>query len=311
MRPRAGGRALNVRRVAVIGTGVMGKPIAENLLRAGFDVAVHNRSARSLAALCDAGAIAPGSARAAGEFAEIAISMLPDLAAVHDVVLGTDGLLDGLAPGSIYVGMETLAPEASRAIARAAAQRGIAAIDAPASGGEPGAIAGTLAIMAGGDADAFERARPVLEAIGSNVTLVGPAGAGQTAKACNQLIVAATIEAVAEAFALARALDVDPARIREAIGGGFAASRVLEFHGKRMIDGDFTPGGRIAFIEKDRAIVLGAAQAAGLELPVAQAAFDRALTVIGRGGGDLDQSAVYTLFFHPASQPSIPSKGTP
>jgi 2-hydroxy-3-oxopropionate reductase len=287
---------MSVRRVGLIGTGIMGKPMAQNLLRAGYDVAVDNRSPQSIATLCAEGAIAPGSPRAVGEFAEIAISMLPDFAAVLDAVVADDGLLAGLAPGSLYIGMETLAPEESRAIAAAAAQRGIDALDAPVSGGEAGAIAASLAIMAGGSEAAFDRALPVLRALGSNVTYVGPAGAGQTAKACNQLIVAVTIEAVAEAFALARALGVDPARVREAIAGGFAASRVLEVHGKRMVDGNFAPGGKIKYIAKDRTISLGAAAAAGLDLPAATAAFDRAAAVIDRGNGDLDQSAVYTLF---------------
>jgi len=282
-------------RIGFVGTGIMGKPMASNLLRAGFPVAVYNRTASRVADLLVAGATAPGSPRAVAEVSDVVITMLPGWPEVEAVLHGHDGLLAGMRPGSTYVGMETLAPEQSQTIAKLMSERGIAALDAPVSGGEKGATEATLAIMVGGPQETFEAVLPILRAMGSNVTRIGDAGAGQIAKACNQLIVAVTIEAVAEAMALARAFGVDQRLIRQALMGGFATSRILELHGQRMIDGDYTPGGAMKAHMKDREIVAETCRSAGLELPAARLAFDRMKEMVDRGDGDLDHSALYLL----------------
>ena len=192
--------------------------------------------------------------------------------------------------------MSTIEPERSRAIASRLAERSIDALDAPVSGGPSGAAEATLSIMAGGTEAAFARALPVLQAMGRNVKRIGDAGAGQIAKTCNQIIVTITIEAVAEALAFARASGVDPAKVRDVMLGGYADSRILALHGQRMIDGDYTAGGFIKAHMKDRAIAQATARAVDLELPAADVVFERIRTIVERGDGDLDHSALYTLF---------------
>jgi 2-hydroxy-3-oxopropionate reductase len=201
----------------------------------------------------------------------------------------------GLASGGLVVDMSTIDPLAARRLASSFAEAGIASLDAPVSGGERGAIDATLSIMVGGPAEAFDRARPVLERLGKSIVHVGPAGAGQVAKACNQLVVAATIEAVAEALLLARKAGVDPTVVREALLGGFAGSRILEVHGRRMLEGDFTPGFRSVLHRKDARIVESTAREVGAPVPsfaVAARALER---LVEAGGGDLDHAALVTL----------------
>ena len=221
--------------------------------------------------------------------------MVPDTADLEAVLDGPAGVLAGAHDGLIVCAMGTHLPAAMPPLAERCAERGCTLLDAPVSGGEIGAADGTLSIMVGGDAAAVERARPVLEAMGRSVVRIGGSGAGQLAKACNQLIVGATIAAVAEALALARAAGVDPAIVRDALAGGFAASRVLEVHGRRMLERDFAPGGRAALHAKDAHIILDTAEALGLDLPVFPAvaeAFDR---LVAEGGGELDHAALITL----------------
>jgi len=222
--------------------------------------------------------------------------MLPGWPELEEVLHGAAGLLAGVRRGTLYLNMETIAPAEARAVAALMWERGAESLDAPVSGGETGAIEASLSIMAGGSEATFERALPLLRAMGRNVARIGESGAGQIAKACNQLIVAVTIEAVAEALALAKAFGVDPARVREALLGGFATSRILELHGRRMIENNYTPGGPMKSHLKDRDIVSQAAREARLDLPAAQVAFDRVKEVVDRGGGELDHSALYTLF---------------
>ncbi|MGA3038261.1 MAG: NAD(P)-binding domain-containing protein [Vulcanimicrobiaceae bacterium] len=282
--------------VGVIGTGLMGKPMARNLLRGGYSLVVQNRTASKFKELVDAGAIAATTPKELAAKCDVIITMLIDWQTTHDAIFGSDGVLAGIRAGSLFIDMGTTSPAHARELAEAFAKKGVQAIDAPVSGGEKGAIEGTLTIMAGGTETAFERAKPIFMAMGKTAVRIGDAGAGQIAKMCNQLIVASTVELVAEAFALARAHGVDPATVREAMLGGFAGSKILEGQGQRMLDRNFVPGGPIKTHMKDRENILDACARVGLELPAAQAAFDRVKQVVDRGDGDLDHTALYKLY---------------
>ena len=233
-------------RVGFIGLGIMGRPMALNLLHAGLPLSVHARRSESMAPLAEAGAAVYATPAELAACSSVVITMVSDTPAVEQVILGADGVMEGIEPGSVVVDMSTISPEATRVIARVAAERDVAMLDAPVSGGESGAIAGTLSIMVGGDSAAFERCLPLFEAMGGNIVHVGESGAGQVCKSCNQLVVGATIVGVAEAILLARTSGADPGRVREALLGGFARSRILEVHGQRMIDGDYAPDSRPA-----------------------------------------------------------------
>ena len=281
--------------VGFIGLGIMGRPMAGNVLAAGFPLVTWSRSAGSASGLEAGGATVARSAAEVARAAEVLIVMVPDTADLKAVLDEPEGILAGAHAGLVVCAMGTHHPAAMPPLAERCAQLGVAFLDAPVSGGEIGARDGSLSIMVGGDAGAFERARPVFEAMGRTVIHIGASGAGQLAKACNQLIVGSTIAAVAEALTLARAGGADPAVVRAALAGGFAASRVLDVHGQRMIERDFVPGGRAALHAKDAHIILDTAAALGLDLPffVAVAeAFDR---LVATGGGDLDHSALITL----------------
>jgi 2-hydroxy-3-oxopropionate reductase len=282
-------------RVGFIGLGVMGRPMAHNLLSAGVELIVHSRSPGPVDELAAAGAAPAGTAAALAAIADVVITMLPDTPDVGDVLLGDRGVLDGIRPGSLVVDMSTIRPSAARTFAERFGERDVAMLDAPVSGGERGAVAGTLTIMVGGPDEAFARALPVLRILGEHVTHVGGPGAGQVAKACNQLIVGATIEAVAEALVLAAKAGVDPAIVREALAGGFAGSTVLEVHARRMLAADFAPGFRAALHRKDARIVLETAEELGAPVPsfaVVARAFE---DLVEAGRGDRDQSALVTL----------------
>ncbi len=280
--------------IGFLGLGIMGKPMVRNLLRAGYAVVAYNRSPGAVAEVVASGALAASSPADVGARASIVITMLPSPAIVEEVLLGNEGVAERLAPGSITIDMSTIDPATARRIAETLAARGVAALDAPVSGGDKGAIEGTLAIMVGGDAAAFERALPVFHAMGKNVTHVGPSGAGQVAKACNQIIVGVTIQAVAEALALAKASGLDPAVVRQALLGGFAQSRILEVHGQRMVEGNFVPGARASIHRKDLEIIDGAAAEAHKSLPAAALLLELMRT-LERTDPDLDHSALYTL----------------
>ena len=282
--------------VGVIGTGLMGKPMARNLLRAGYSVVVQNRTASKYKELVDAGATAAATPKDLAALSDVVITMLIDWPTTHDAIFGADGVLAGIRTGSLFIDMGTTSPAHARELAEAFAKKGVDAIDAPVSGGEKGAIEGTLTVMAGGTEAAFERAKPVFMAMAKTAVRIGDAGAGQIAKMCNQLIVASTVELVAEAFALARAHGVDPATVREAMLGGFAGSKILEGQGQRMLDRNFVPGGPIKTHMKDRENILDACARVGLELPAATAAFDRVKAVVDRGDGELDHTALYKLY---------------
>jgi 2-hydroxy-3-oxopropionate reductase len=283
-------------RVGFIGLGIMGAPMARHLLAAGFPLTVHSRSPGPVDALVEAGAGRASSPAELARASDVIVTMLPDTPDVEHVMLGDDGVMAGAAAGSLVIDMSTIDPGPTRTIAGRLAARDVDMLDAPVSGGERGAIDGTLSIMVGGSEGAFVRAMPILEAMGKNIVHVGPNGAGQITKACNQLVVAATIEAVAEALVLAQRSGVDAAKVREALLGGFAGSKILDVHGQRMLDRAFEPGFRARLHRKDARIVLDAAQAAGSPIPafeVVAAQLDRLVDEADRG--DLDHSALFTL----------------
>lgn len=279
--------------VAFIGLGLMGRPMALNLHEAGATVIAYTRTRAKLDALAAHGLTPADSAADAASRADIVILMLPDTATVEDVLLGESGVLEGLKPSTIVMDMGTTEARATRDFAERVQGQGGDYVDAPVSGGTIGAEDGTLVVMAGGTDDAFARVRPVLNVLGKSAVHVGPVGAGQVAKAANQVIVGLTISAVGEALSLAKRAGADPARVREALMGGFAASRILEVHGQRMIDGDFTPGGKCVTQRKDLYQALRLAEeSGGLRLPTTELVMELYDRVIDAGYGDEDHAAL-------------------
>lgn len=283
-------------RIGFIGLGIMGKPMARNLVAAGYPLTIHNRSRGAVEELADVGATPAGSAREVAATSDTVITMLPDSPDVEAVVLGLDGVAEGIREGALYIDMSTILPAVSRRVATALSERGVDAVDAPVSGGEPAAREGNLSIMAGGTVSAVERARPIFEVLGKATTHIGPPGAGQVAKAANQVVVALTIQAVSEALVLARKAGVDPARVRAALLGGFAQSRILDLHGQRMLDGEYDPGFKLRLHRKDLAIALqiGREDQAVL-LATAQVA-ELMDALLAQGAGDRDHSVLSTLY---------------
>ncbi len=283
-------------RIGFIGLGIMGAPMASNLLRAGHALTVANRSRPAVDRLVAAGAEAAAGPREVAERSDTVITMLPDSPDVESVVLGSGGVIEGARAGQLLIDMSTVAPATARRVAAAMAERGVATVDAPVSGGQSGAEQGTLSIMVGGEESAFTRALPILQVLGKNIVHIGGPGTGQVAKAANQMIVADTIAAVAEALLLAARSGADPARVRQALLGGFAGSRILEVHGERMLRRSFQPGFRLRLQLKDVRIAMDAARQAGMRLPVTERAFELLGEVVAGGAGDLDHSALLTAF---------------
>ena len=284
--------SLNGQTIGFIGLGLMGKPMARNLKAAGAEMIVHNRSQGVIEELSGEGMPPAKTPADAAGAAETVILMLSDTAAVEKVLLGPDGVVSGLRPGGLVIDMGTSKVIATRAFARDVEAAGGDYIDAPVSGGTIGAEGGTLTIMAGGSGAAMERAAPVFDVLGQSTTHVGATGAGQVAKAANQVIVGLNIGAVAEALTLAKKAGADPARVRDALAGGFADSRILEVHGKRMIDGAFEPGGKCVTQRKDLFQALELAGELGFEMPATalnMALYDK---LIEAGLGELDHSAL-------------------
>ena len=281
--------------IAFIGMGIMGKPMAINLKKAGHTVYVHGRRPESMTPPIEAGCAGCASIAEAAAQGEIIIVMVSDTLDVEQVLFDDNGVIHGARPGSVVVDMSTISPTATRHMAKRLRDRGIDMLDAPVSGGEVGAINATLSIIVGGKPEVFERVKPVFEAMGKNIVLVGDNGAGQVAKACNQIVVAVTIEAVAEALTFARKNDVDPAKVRDALMGGFAGSRILEVHGKRMLDNDYTPGFKTKLHQKDINIVMQTAKELGLALPGAALVMQHLNALMGTGGAELDSAAVMKI----------------
>ena len=281
--------------IAFIGMGIMGRPMAVNLKKAGHTVFVHGRRAETMALPMEAGCAGCVTIADAAAQAEVIIVMVPDTPDVEQVLFGECGVAAGTKPGSVVVDMSTISPTATRLFAEKLQAQGVDMLDAPVSGGEIGAVNATLSIMVGGRPEVFERVKPAFEALGKNIVRVGGNGAGQVAKACNQIVVAVTIEGVAEALAFARRNDVDPAKVRDALMGGFAGSRILEVHGQRMLDNDYTPGFKTRLHQKDMHIVMQTAKELGLALPGAALVMQHLNALVGTGGAELDSAAVMKI----------------
>ena len=278
--------------VGFIGLGLMGKPMAANLLEAGFPLVVHNRSRPPVEELTRAGASPAGCPREVAERSDVVITMVPDSPDVAAVMRGPDGVFAGARDGALLIDMSTISPVVARELAAEARTMGCEMLDAPVSGGTVGAADGTLSIMAGGSAGAVERARPIFDVLGGTVTHVGDSGAGQVCKACNQVVVGVTIEAVGEALVLAETCGVDPAKVREALLGGFARSRILDAHGQRALDRNFTPGFKAAMQLKDLAIAQAAGREYGATLPATDVVADLYTSVCAAGAGGADHSVL-------------------
>ncbi len=285
-----------MKRIGYIGLGLMGAPMARNLLKAGFEVVVHNRSRAIVDQLVSEGAIAATSPREVAARVEVICTNLPDSPDVEQVVLGTDGIRDGAHPGLIYVDHSTIKPETARKIATALAERGVSALDAPVSGGQIGAQGGTLAIMVGGDKAAFEAVEPMFKAVGRRWTLVGGPGAGQVAKACNQVMVGAQMAALAELLALAQANEVDPFAVIEAIKDGAAQCWTLDNKPPRLKNGIRTPGFKAYMQLKDLKIINDTAHSSHVELPLNAVLVQLFQTMIDNGDGELDNSALISVY---------------
>ena len=278
-------------KIGFIGLGIMGAPMAAHLQAAGHTLFVHTRS-RYPQPLLDAGAVRCDSPQAVAQAAEIVITMLPDTPDVEQVLFGEHGVAAGLRAGQAVVDMSSIDPLRSKEFAARIQALGCDWLDAPVSGGEVGARAASLTIMAGGSQAAFDRLLPLLQTMGKTITLVGDAGAGQTCKVANQIIVALNIQAVAEALLFASRAGADPARVRQALMGGFASSRVLDVHGERMIKRSFDPGFRIKLHQKDLNLALSGARALGLALPNTAQAQQLMAALAGQGLDGQDHSAL-------------------
>ena len=282
-------------RIGFIGLGIMGKPMARNLIKAGYSLTVHNRSRGAVDELVRDGAKDGRTPRAVAEESDIIITMLPDSPDVQQVVTGPGGVLEGLRKGAALVDMSTISPMVTQELAKAVRAKGAEMLDAPVSGGEKGAIDATLSIMVGGPEETFARVKPVFEAMGKNIVYIGASGAGQVTKACNQIVVALTIQAVSEALTLAAKAGVDTGKVRQALLGGFAQSRILDVHGQRMLERNFKPGFRVRLHQKDLNIGLSTGKKLGVPLP-ATAIVQEAFTALqGLGRGDQDHSSLVTL----------------
>ena len=281
--------------VAVIGLGIMGGPMAANLVRSGFDVVGYNRSPAKVETLVSAGGRGASSIAEAVAEADVILTMVPDSPDVEEVALGEDGIIAHARAGSLWIDASTIRPDVAVTVAQAAKAKGIRCLDAPVSGGEQGAVEGTLSIMVGGEQSVFDEALPVLEAVGKTIVLVGPSGSGQTVKAANQLIVAGTIELVAEALTFLQAYDVDTTAAIEVLAGGLAGNRILDRKATSMVAREFKPGFRVDLHHKDMGIILAAAREAGVAIPLGAHTAQLMQSLRQLGHGDLDHSALLLL----------------
>ena len=281
--------------VGFVGLGIMGAFMAGNLLEAGHELVVHNRTRTKAERLAQRGAKAADSPREVAEGSDVIITMLPGPPQVEEVVAGDGGLLEGAREGSLIIDMSTSSPILAQELARAARNKAVGMLDAPVSGGDVGARDGTLSIMVGGEEDDFERARPLFRVMGETVVHVGGVGAGQVVKACNQIVVALVIEAIAEALVLGSKAGVDPDRVVEVLSGGLASNKVLEVKGEKFLSHEFAPGGKVEYHRKDLGIALEAGREYEVTLPVA-AFVDQMFGVLeAKGRGGWDHSALLTL----------------
>lgn len=281
--------------VGFIGPGIMGGPMAQNLMKAGHKLWVYARRPVAAQGLVAAGAIACATAAEVARHADVIFTIVADTPDVESVIFGEHGIASQARPGSVIVDMSTISPTSTKKFAERLMQQNVEMLDAPVSGGETGAINGTLSIMVGGKASVFERVKPLFECMGKNIVHIGDNGAGQVAKACNQIVVAVTIEAVAEALTFARKNGADAAKVREALMGGFAGSKIMEVHGKRMLDNDFKPGFKVGLHQKDMRIVMETAHQLGVALPAAALVTQHLNALMGTGDTNLDSAAVVKI----------------
>ena len=283
-------------KVGFIGLGIMGKPMAQNLMQAGYELVLYNRTREKAEELAgDGGAEVAADPREVAEKSEIIVTMLPDSPDVRDVVVGESGVLEGIRDGALLVDMSTISPVVTEELAAEVKGRGASMLDAPVSGGDVGAIEGTLSIMVGGSEEDFERARPFFEVLGETVTHVGPSGAGQLVKACNQIVVALAIEAVSEALVLGSRGGVAPEKILEVLSGGLAANKVMEVKRDKFLERDFEPGGKVEFHRKDLRIALEAGREYGVPLPVTAVVCQMFEALMAKGRGGWDHSSLLAL----------------
>ncbi|MCG6540410.1 2-hydroxy-3-oxopropionate reductase [Pseudomonas sp. KSR10] len=288
-------------KIGFIGTGIMGLPMAQNLQKAGHSLFLSEHHDSAPAALVEAGAVALANPKEVAQEAEYIIIMVPDTPQVEDVLFRENGVADGVGPNKLVIDMSSISPSATKQFAEKINATGARYLDAPVSGGEVGAKAATLSIMVGGSEESFARALPLFQAMGKNITRVGENGDGQTAKVANQIIVALNIQAVAEALLFAAKNGADPARVREALMGGFASSKILEVHGERMVKGTFDPGFRISLHQKDLNLALAGARELGLNLPNTANAQQVFSTCAAIGGSGWDHSALIKGLEHMAN----------
>ncbi len=281
--------------VGFIGLGIMGKPMAKNLMEAGYDLVVNNRSPEKAEELAGEGATAAATPREVAEGCDVVITMLPDSPQVEEVLAGEDGVFEGVREGALIVDMSTISPVVTESLAKGAKEKGASLLDAPVSGGDVGAIEGTLSIMVGGSEEDFERAKPLFEVMGKTVTHVGPTGAGQVTKAANQIVVALTIEAVSEALVLGSKGGVAPEKILDVLGGGLAGNKVMEVKREKFLSHTFDPGFRSELHHKDLGIALAAGREYGVALPVTAIVDQMLLTMRRKGWGGEDHSALLRI----------------
>ena len=282
-------------KIGFIGLGIMGGPMARNLIDAGYEVVLYNRTKEKAKEIASGGATVADSPRDVAESSDVIVTMLSDSPQVEEVVAGEDGVLEGIKEGALLVDMSTISPVVTRELEEKVKERGASMLDAPVSGGDVGAQQGTLSIMVGGGEEDFERARPLFEVLGDTMTHVGPIGAGQTAKAANQIVVALTIEAISEALVLGSKAGVAPDKILEALSGGLAGSNVMEAKKEKFLSHDFDPGFKVELHHKDLGIALAAGREYGVSLPVT-AIVDQMLEALkAKGRGDRDHSAILTF----------------
>jgi 2-hydroxy-3-oxopropionate reductase len=283
-------------RVGFVGLGLMGLPMARNILRAGYQLTVWNRTAAKAAPLVELGADQADGPAAVAERSDVFVTIVTDSPDVDAVVGGEGGLLSGAGAGAVWIDMSTISPDVTRRLGARAAERGVESLDAPVSGGPPGAETGTLSIMVGGKLEVFEACLPLLQTMGKTITRVGDLGAGQVTKACNQTVIAATLAGIAEALVLGAKAGVDPALIRQALMGGYAGSRLLEVHGQRMVEHAFDPGFFVKLHDKDLHIVLDMARSLAVATPVTALAAQHFNALIADGDGELDNSAMVKVY---------------
>lgn len=280
--------------IGFVGLGIMGKPMALHLIKAGHSLTVLS-SSKAAGELANAGAALVQTPKELTLSSDVIITMLPDSPQVEEMMFGLNGILEGLVEGKLFIDMSTISPRTSKMIFQRLAEKNVEALDAPVSGGQVGAESASLSIMVGGNTVAFSRALPLFQTMGKNIVLIGEAGSGQITKACNQMIVGMTIQAVAEAFALAKEAGVDLEKMREVLLGGFAQSKILDLHGKRMIEGNFKPGFKVRLHKKDLDIATKTAHELGVVVKGTEQVAEQMSKAVAAGNGDMDHSSLFLL----------------